>query len=108
MQFRLLRSSRGGPTSYPSALLLADAGLYTMLAPELLSFVDLFHHQHELGEDSAQIDGAKLTASDSLATLVDYLPNAIVYLLAHTICRRPAFTRGRSTTDKARPASGRA
>ncbi len=34
-----------------------------MLAPELLSFVDLFHHQHELGEDSAQIDGAKLTAS---------------------------------------------
>jgi hypothetical protein len=54
MQFRLLRSSRGGPTSYPSALLLADAGLYTMHAPELLSFVDLFHHQHELGEDSAQ------------------------------------------------------
>jgi len=45
---RLLRPSRGGPTSYPSALLLADAGLYTMLAPELLSFVDLFHHQHEL------------------------------------------------------------
>ena len=58
--------------------------LYTMHAPELLSFVDLFHHQYELGEDSAQIDGAKLTVSGSLATPAGYLPNAIVYLLAHT------------------------
>ena len=45
--------------------------LHTIHAPELLSFVDLFHHQHELGEDSAQIDVAKSTASGSLATLVD-------------------------------------
>ena len=58
--------------------------LHTMHAPKLLSFVDLFHHQHELGGDSAQIYVAKHTASGSLATLVDYLPNAIAYLLAHT------------------------
>ena len=42
-----------------------------MHAPELLSFADLFHRQHELGEDSAQIGVAKSTASDTLATLVD-------------------------------------
>ena len=30
--------------------------LHTMHAPELLSFVDLFHHQHEAGEDSAHND----------------------------------------------------
>ena len=38
--------------------------LHTTHASELLSFVDLFHHQHELGEDSAQIDVAQHTASE--------------------------------------------
>ena len=34
--------------------------LHTIHAPELLSFVGLFHHQHELGGDSAQIYVAQL------------------------------------------------
>ena len=54
--------------------------LHTMHAPELLSFVDLFHHQHELDNYSAQTDVAKhagVTAYGSLATLADYLPNTI-------------------------------
>ena len=45
--------------------------LLTTHTPELLSFVDLFHHQHELGGDSVQIDVATSTAPGSLATLVD-------------------------------------
>ena len=70
--------------------------LHTMHAPELLSFVDLFHYQHELGGDSAQIDVAKLTESGRLATLVDYLPNEIAYLFAHT-ARLRVFLRGKPT-----------
>ena len=58
--------------------------LHTMHAPELFSSADLFHHQHELGKDPAQIDVPKHTASGILATLVDFLPNVIVYLLANT------------------------
>ena len=74
--------------------------LHTMHAPELLPFVDLFHHQHEIGESPAHINVAKLTASGSLATLANYLPNAIVYLLAHTrFAVAPSSLRGRSTLD---------
>ena len=72
--------------------------LHTIHAPELLSFVDLFHHQHELGEDPAQINVTIHTASDSPAMPADQFPNAIVYLLAHTqfsVVPRPM--RGRST-----------
>ena len=36
--------------------------LHTTRAPELLSFIDIFRHQHELDEDFAQIDVAKSTA----------------------------------------------
>ena len=58
--------------------------LHTMHAPELLSFVGLFQHQHELSGDSVQIEVAKLAASGSHASLADYSPNALAYLLAHT------------------------
>ena len=43
--------------------------LHIMHALEVFSFVDLFHPQHETGGDSAQNDGPKLTASDSITTL---------------------------------------
>ena len=58
--------------------------LHTMHAPELLPPVDLFHHQHETGEDFAHTDMPKLAASDSPATLVDCLPYATACLLAYT------------------------
>ena len=70
--------------------------LHIIHAPELLSFAGIFYHQHEAGGDSAQIDVAKLTESGRLATLVDYLPNEIAYLFAHT-ARLRVFLRGKPT-----------
>ena len=45
--------------------------LHTMHALEVLSFVDLFHPQHETGDDSAQNDG-ETTSQGSITRLEDY------------------------------------
>ena len=73
--------------------------LHTMHAPELLSFADLFHHQPELGEDSAQIDVSKLTASGSLATLLDYCLMQLS-TCSHILLGSRVSPRGKPTLDQ--------
>ena len=45
---------------------------HIMHAREVLSFVDLLHHQHETGDDSAQNDGVETILSAGITTLEDY------------------------------------